>query len=237
MSYDSAITVFSPNGQLLQVEYAMEAVNKGYCCVAVRGKDCIVLGIEKASVSKLQDPRTIQKVLLIDENTCMAFAGLNADARILANVARVEAQSFRLTYEDDPPVDYLARYISNYQQKFTQQGGARPFGLSTLLAGFDTDGRPRLYQTEPSGFCAEWKANAIGRNSKQVREFLEKNYTADLKDEDALKLVARALLETVEASTKNVDIAIITPKERTAKFLPEANTQQLIDYVVALKAK
>eukprot|EP01017_Pseudomicrothorax_dubius_P051675 TRINITY_DN99_c0_g2_i3.p1 TRINITY_DN99_c0_g2~~TRINITY_DN99_c0_g2_i3.p1 ORF type:complete len:237 (+),score=63.79 TRINITY_DN99_c0_g2_i3:77-787(+) len=235
MSYDKAITVFSPNGQLLQVEYAMEAVNKGYCCVAVRGKDCIALGIEKATVSKLQDSRTLQKVLLIDENTCIAFAGLNADARILANMARVEAQSYRLSYEDAPTVDYIARYISSCQQKFTQKGGARPFGLSNFICGFDQLSRPRLFQTEPSGFCTEWKANAIGRNSKQVREFLEKNFAPDLNREDTLRLVTRALLESVEANTKNVDIAIISTEDRRVQFLGESDLQKAIDYVISLK--
>lgn len=96
----------------------------------------------------------------------MTFAGLNADARVLANKARKECQNYRLNYDDDPPIDYIAKYISGIQQSHTQKGGVRPIGVSCLLTGYDTDKKPRLYLTEPSGNCTEWIANSIGNNSK-----------------------------------------------------------------------
>lgn len=105
----------------------------------------------------------------------MTFAGLQADARILAEKIRLESQSFRFNYEDEPTVEYIARFLGETQQKYTQKGGTRPFGVSCFLSGF-TDGRPVLYQTEPSGAVGQWKASAIGKKSKELREFLEKHY-------------------------------------------------------------
>lgn len=205
--YDRAITVFSPDGHLFQVEYAQEAVKKGSTAVGVRGKDVVVLAVEKKSVAKLQEERTVRKICLLDDHVVMAFAGLTADARILIDRARVECQSHKLTVEDPVTLEYITRFIAQLKQKYTQSNGRRPFGISALIAGFDEDGTPRLFQTDPSGVYHEWKANATGRSAKTVREFLEKNYSSEIADsKDAtIKLAIKALLEVVQG--KNLEVA------------------------------
>lgn len=164
----------SPDGHVFQVEYALEAVKRGMlksltvnvstyllsgtCAVGVKGKDVVVLGCEKRSAMKLQDTRiTPSKIGLIDTHVCLAFAGLNADARILVDKARLEAQSHRLTVEDPVTIEYITKYVAGVQQRYTQSGGVRPFGISTLIVGFDKgDKTPKLYQTEPSGIYSAW---------------------------------------------------------------------------------
>ncbi|XP_053990782.1 uncharacterized protein LOC128882943 [Hylaeus volcanicus] len=211
--YDRALTIFSPDGYLLQVEYAAEAVRKGMSVVGVRASNSIVLAVECRTAPKLQDSRSAKKIVSIDDRVVLAFSGLQADARVLVDMARVEAQSYRLNMEHAPSVEYIGRYIAKVKQKYTIQGGRRPFGVSTLLGGFSNDGSPGLYQTEPHGILTSWKAQAIGCNAKTLQDFLEKNVQEDLSDDNAKVMAVRALLEVVETNNQgnqNIEVVVIT---------------------------
>lgn len=192
------------------------------------------------SLLRLQDARTIRKIVPIDDRTVLAFAGLTADARVLINKVRVEAQSYRLTMEDAPSVDYLARYLAKIQQKYTQQGGVRPFGIATLTAGVNDEDKgikPYLYQTDPAGTHSRWKAQVIGgRNSKSLREFLEKQYQ-ELKDEDlteqkCVRLAIQALSEVVDSGAKTMELCVVR-EGGVKEMLPEEQIQAVVDEIEA----
>jgi 20S proteasome subunit alpha 4 len=128
--------------------------------------------------------------------------------------ARLEAQSYRLTCEDAPSIEYMARYIAKTQQSYTQRGGVRPFGVSSMLAGFGANNVPFLYLTDPGGTYSSWRANCIGgRNEKAVKEFLEKNWTDGLAEEQSIRLTIKALLEVVDSGSKNMEVAVMRPNQ------------------------
>jgi len=187
-------------------------VNRGSATVGIKGKDCVVLAVEKKTTAALQDPHTIRKILQVDEHIMLTFAGLQADARVLVDKARLECQSFRFNFEDEPTLEYIARFVAETQQKYTQKGGVRPFGISTFMVGYEGK-EPKLYVTEPSGAYSLWKANAIGRNSKTLREYLEKNHKDDLSNNETIKLAVETLMEVVESS-KNIEICVMTAAKK-----------------------
>lgn len=204
--------------------------------MGIRAADAVILAVERKATAKLQDPRTLSKICELDDRLALSFAGLHADARVLVNRARIECQSHRLSVEDAPSVEYVARFIANIQQKYTQTGGRRPFGISTLIGGFAVDKTPHLWQTDPSGTYSAWKANAIGRQSKPLREFLEKNYTDDITEAAAVKLAVRTLLEIVESGAKSIEIAVLRADTAT-EFLSEAKIASLVEEVEREKAE
>jgi len=164
-----------------------------------------------------------------------------ADARVLVNRARIEAQSYRLTMDERPGVEHMTKHIAGIQQKYTQSGGVRPFGISTLIAGFDSseEQKPALYQTDPSGTYSAWKAAAIGRNAKSAREFLEKQYEGtgvDLGGMGAAKLALRALAETVEVSSSTAEVAVLGKKGKELRYLSAEEVDAVVAEVDADKA-
>jgi 20S proteasome subunit alpha 4 len=172
----------------------------------------------------------------VDDRTTLAFAGLTADARVLINRVRIELQSYRLTMEDAPSIDYTARYLAKVQQQYTQQGGVRPFGIATLLAGVGVMGnldRPYLYQTDPAGTHSRWKAQVIGgRNAKSLREFLEKQYTDGMAEAQCLRLAISALLEVVDSGAQTMEICVVRTGGKSA-MLPEADIDRVVKEIEA----
>ena len=203
--------------------------------MGVKGKDSVVLGCEKRTTLKLQDPRiTPSKICKIDNHVLLAFAGLSADSRILVDKARIEAQSHKLTLEDPVSVDYLTRYVAGVQQKYTQSGGVRPFGLATLIAGFDVnDNVPKLYQTETSGVYNAWKAHSIGRSAKTVREFLEKHYKDQMDTHETVKLAIKSLLQVVQNGARNIELNVVMP----GQVIKPLSVDEIKEYVDEIEAE
>lgn len=111
------------------------------------------------------------------------------------------------------------------QQKYTQRGGVRPFGVSMLLGGFDPNGNPQLYKTEPSGAYSSWKAASTGKGEKTLREYLETAYEPDFDRQMAVKVVVRALLDVADGGSKNIEVVLLTPDKGAEMFSEEKVTE------------
>lgn len=194
MGYDRAITLFSPDGRLLQVEYARKTVSQGSAALGLVGKDAVVFVADKRlpEVEKLIVPESIEKVFKVDESVGTAISGMIADGRMLIEKAQVEAQQHRMTYNE--PVDMLLmiKKISSDMQAFTQYGGARPYGVSILFGGM-RNGMPTLFMLEPSGIFFQYKAVAIGENSPAINKSLEEGYKDGMDSDSLIKLATKSL--------------------------------------------
>ncbi len=221
-AYDRAITVFSPDGRLFQVEYAREAVKTGSTSIGIVCADGVALVAHKRISSALLVGESHEKIFQIDSHIAASSSGLVADARKLVDFARIEAQKHRLTYDEPISIEMLSKKVGDHVQMFTQYAGVRPYGVSLLLAG--VDGKPRLFETDPSGALFEYKATAIGAGKKVVEEFFDKEYREGLSLQEGVRLALRALRKSSEEKIlpQTVDIAIVYSQEKKVKLLSQA---------------
>ncbi len=196
-AYDRAITVFSPDGRLFQVEYAMELVNRGATILGIRCSEGAVLGAEE-NVEPLEEAEYSWKIFKVDEHIGAAIVGLSSDARILIDQARVYAQSNRLTYDEPIDVEVITKRVCDIKQLYTQHAGVRPFGISIIFCGVDKTGS-RIFYTHPSGTYRGYKATAAGAGRETVLPILKEEYREDMGLEDAAKLAVKCLVKALEA--------------------------------------
>ena len=206
-AYDRAITVFSPDGRLFQVEYALETVNRGATILGIACSEGIVLGAEEKIETKLQDPKFTWKLYEIDDHLGAAVVGLGSDARILIDQARVYSQSNRLMYDEPIDVEILTKRVGDIKQLYTQHAGVRPFGVSVIFAGIDKTGN-RVFSTDPSGSYRGYKAVAVGIGRETVEAILKEEYREDLKLDEAIKLATKCLIKALEARGETIRLKL-----------------------------
>ena len=229
MAYDRGSTVFSPDGRLFQVEYAREAVKKGSTTIGLKYKDGVALIVDRRSSSKLLEPRSTEKIHEIDDFIGCATSGLVADARILVDEARKNAQVHRVNYGENIGVEMLVKKVCAYKQNFTQYGGVRPFGTALLVAGTDDLGA-HLFETDPSGALVAYKATGIGSGRPTVMEMFEKEYKDDMTFDEAASLGLRALAAAIEDTPKAESVEIgVAEVGKKFRRLSEEEVSALIE--------
>lgn len=232
--YDRAITVFSPDGRLYQVEYAIETVRRGTVAVGIKSEGGIVIAVEEKP-RKLQISETAQKIFQVAEHIGVAAAGYIPDARSQVDNARFFAQSNKLIYDEDVEVETVAKHLADQCQQFTQYAGVRPFGVALILGGINKN-KPYLFLTDPSGTYISYDAVAIGSGSDKVTDFLEKTYKKDLSLEDASALATAAIYLSSEdkEGTEHIRMAQIKSDKQEFEIVEE---EQIANYAKTAREK
>jgi proteasome alpha subunit len=225
MAYDRTIVVFSPDGRILQVEYARQMVKNGSTSLGVKTSNAVVLGAVKPSMP-LAVTESYKKIYEVDNHVGVVSSGSLADARDLVEFARVKAQVNRITYGEPMSVSSLTKQVVDRKHMVTQYAGVRPYGVGLLIGGIDENGSS-LYETEPSGTMIGWKAQAIGRGADKAKKVLNKGYKDGMSVDDGIKLLLKALRvgeKTVTSS--NVEVVVVKKddvktlsKEELKKFM------------------
>jgi len=229
MGYDRAATTFSPDGHLIQVEYAEKTVRLGSSSIGIVCSDGVVIVADK----RLKDPLVIAdpvgRISEVDKHILVSSAGIASDARILVERGQVVSQQHRVTYDTDIDVESIVKDIANTKQQFTQYGGARPFGVSLMIAGI-SGRKPKLFVTDVTGNYASYRASAIGENDEKIKEELRVNLTKEIDTEEAIKLALKIFKEILgkNFTAERFDAAYIKTEE--AKIV-RLNGEQLKKYI------
>ncbi|MEM2916398.1 MAG: archaeal proteasome endopeptidase complex subunit alpha [Candidatus Woesearchaeota archaeon] len=229
MGYDRAITMFSPDGRLLQVEYAKKTVRQGSTAIGMACSDGVLLVADKRIVDKMVIPESVEKIFKIDDHIAATASGIISDARVLIERAQLRAQQHTVTY--DTPIDTISivKDICALKQICTQSGGLRPFGVSLIIAGIDCDG-PKVYETDPTGIFFQFKATVIGEGEPEIDEILAREYKDNITIEEGLKLALRALNQVLDKnfSVERIAAAYIRTDEKVLREMQRANIERVL---------
>ena len=223
--YDMTPTMYSPDGRIYQVEYAIETVKRGTLALGISTKDGIIMAVEEKPRT-LQTKNITQKIFQVDYHIGIAAAGYIPDARVQVDGARFFSQGNRMTYDESVEVATVAKYLADQAHQFTQYGGVRPNGVAMIIAGVDQKGES-IYITDPSGTYVQFSAIAIGAGSDEVNDFLEKYYSKDMSLEDAAALAIAAINLKAEQKegVDNVKMAKITTESKVFEKISESEIQ------------
>lgn len=232
--YDRGVNTFSPEGRIFQIEYALEAIKLGSTSLGIRSPEGVLIAAEKR-VPPLVVPSSMNKILEIDSHIVAAMSGMIADARILVDHARVEAQNHRFTYNEPMRVESCTLATCDLSIHFGESGGrkkqlSRPFGVSLLIAGMDEKG-PQLWQTDPSGTYTEYDAHAIGAGGEAAQAIFSERYHRNMSREEAENLAIGILKQVIEDKLTqfNVELAWVSAETGKTCMYDPASIQQIMD--------
>ena len=221
-------TMYSPDGRIYQVEYAIETVKRGTLAIGIKTKEGVIIAVEERP-RVLQVSDITQKIFQIDQHIGIAAAGYIPDARIQVENARFFSQGNKINYDESIEVETVAKYLADQSHQYTQYAGVRPYGVALIIAGVDQKG-DSIYVTDPSGIYVSYAAVAIGSKSDEVTEFFEKEYKENINIENAIRLAITAInLKNKEKNIKDINMAIIKNDKRILEKITKEELKKYIE--------
>jgi proteasome alpha subunit len=235
--YDMTPTMYSPDGRIYQVEYAMETVKRGTLALGIKTKEGVIMAVEEKPRA-LQTSNITQKIFQIDFHIGVAAAGYIPDARVQVDNARFFSQGNKMTYDEAVEVETVAKHLADQSHQFTQYSGVRPNGVALIIAGVDLKGES-IYLTDPSGTFIQYAAIAIGSGSDEVNSFLEKNYNFDmgLEDAAALAIAAINIKSEQKEGVDHIKMAKVTSKDKVFEKISESDIKNYSQNVSKFSAE
>lgn len=198
--YGSKLGVFAPDGRLIQVEYAQNASNQGGTIVIQAVEDKIIICYEIRNVNPLLIPMPKIQTIDSEKNIHMIFSGFKADSLIIAQEANDIICDYKYNTSEYITLTQLARNIAKFKQIFTVHRRLRPFGLRSVLFGFE-DEVPKIYVIETDGNCAEYSRCALGFKNEACNEILA--------NDNGENASFKALSEVVQKDYNKVDAYVL----------------------------
>ena len=225
MGYDRSITMFSPDGRLLQVEYAKKTVKQGSTAIGLACKDGVVLVADKRVTSKLLVAEAIEKMFKIDDHIAVTAAGIISDARVLVDRAQLKAQQHSVTYDSKIDVLSIVKDMCDLKQICTQSAGLRPFGVSLLVAGVEEDGIIKLFLTEPYGLYFQYQAAVIGEGESEIEPILQKKYKPNMSVDDGIKFGLGLMKDFLKAEFNFDRVDVVTVRASNKRYTKLTNDE------------
>ena len=224
--YDMTPTMYSPDGRIYQVEYAIETVKRGTLAIGIKAQNGVLVAVEEKARA-LQTSNITQKIFQVDRHIGVAAAGYIPDARIQVDRARLFAQSNKIAYDESVEVEMVSKHLADQCHQFTQYSGVRPYGVSLIIAGVDQKGES-VYVTDPSGTYVSFAAVAIGAGAEEVNDFLEKTYADNITLEKgaALAIAAVNLKSNNEDGVKHIKMAFISSDTKSLEKVSDEDLQK-----------
>lgn len=236
-SADRFLTIFSSEGRLWQVEYAFKAVKQAeVTAVGAKGKNAIVVAVQRKVQDKLVDPSSVTLMFKITEHVGACLVGMFTDVLYISRRLRYIAADFHHDNGFEIPVSVLAAGLSELHQLESQYAAIRPTAVSALLFGFEPSSDDfALYRVDPSGVSSGYRAVAAGVKEIEAMSALEKKMNGTEFDgqADVAQFVVSTLQTVVgsDLGAKEIQVAVITRENTSFRLMDDAGVDALLKSV------